>query len=130
MYLLSAWHVFGGAVSGGRDQRVDIAADRANSCRTRYLRQAGADAAVTPVYPHGCAVLNGPVRRALRCRSASDLGVLTALEHEQAISDPVARERCSELAGSLGDVGPAFEMQGDHRPSTEDLGDIGGVIGG
>jgi hypothetical protein len=79
---------------------------------------------------HRCAVLDGASRRALRGRPASDLGVLSALEHEQAISDPVARERCFELVGSLGDVGPAFEVQRDHHPGSEDLGDIGGVIGG
>ena len=56
--------------------------------------------------------------------------MLSALEHEQAIRDPVARERCFELVGSLGEVGPAFEMERDHRPGAEDLGDVGGVVGG
>jgi hypothetical protein len=37
---------------------------------------------------------------------------LSALEHEQAISDPVARERRFELAGALREMSPAFEMQG------------------
>jgi hypothetical protein len=61
---------------------------------------------------------------------ASDLGALLALEREQKVSDPVAQEGCFELVGSLGEVGPAFEMQRDHRPGSEDLGDIGGVVGG
>jgi hypothetical protein len=47
---------------------------------------------------------------------------LTALEHEQAISDPIAQERCFELAGSLGDMGPTVGVQGDHGPGSEDLG--------
>jgi hypothetical protein len=61
---------------------------------------------------------------------SSDLGALSALEHEQAISDPVARERGFELVGALREMGPAFEMQRDHRASSEDFGDVGGVIGG
>ena len=61
---------------------------------------------------------------------SSDLGSLSALEHEQSIGDPVARERCFELAGALREMGPAFEMEGDHGPSSEDVGDVGGVIGG
>jgi Beta-lactamase superfamily domain len=68
------------------------------------------------------AVLDGAVRRALRGGSASDLGALSALKHEQPISDPVAQECCFELVGSLGVVGPALEMQRDHRPGSEDLG--------
>jgi hypothetical protein len=61
---------------------------------------------------------------------SSDVGALSAVEHEQAISDPIARERRFELAGALRDMGPALEMQTDHRPSSEDLGDVRGVIGG
>jgi hypothetical protein len=61
---------------------------------------------------------------------SSDLGALSALEHEQAICDPIARGRRFELAGALRDMGPAFEMQRDYRPSSEDLGDVRGVIGG
>lgn len=41
----------------------------------------------------------------------SDFGALTALEQQQSLSDPVPRESCFELAGALGEVGPAFEMQ-------------------
>ena len=62
--------------------------------------------------------------------NSSDFGALSALEHEQSISDPVARERRFELAGALRQMSPAFEMEWDHGPSSEDVGDVGGVIGG
>src|SRR6516165_6594998 len=62
--------------------------------------------------------------RGVSAGGSSDLGALSALEHEQAISDPVARERRFELAGALRKMSPAFEMQRDHRPSSEDVGDV------
>ena len=62
--------------------------------------------------------------------NSSDLGALSALEYEQAIGDAVPRERRFELAGALREMGPAFEVEGDHRPSSEDFGGVGGVIGG
>jgi hypothetical protein len=85
---------------------------------------------VSPVCTHSSSVVDGRVRQALPAGLASDLGVLSAPEHKQTISDPVARERCFELVGSLGDVGPAFEVQRDHCPVSEDLRDISGVISG
>jgi hypothetical protein len=43
---------------------------------------------------------------------------------------PLPENAAFELAGALYDVSPAFEMQRDHRASSEDFGDVGGVIGG
>jgi hypothetical protein len=128
--LLSAWHVFGGAVAGRRDQRVCVAPTRANSWRASYWHVRGGDAAVSPVCTHSSSVVDGRVRQALRAGLASDLGVLSAPEHKQTISDPVARERCFELAGSLGDVGPAFKCSGITVRAPQDLRDISGVISG
>jgi len=39
----------------------------------------------------------------------SDFGALAALEHEQAVADPVAGERCLEFVRPLGEMSPAFE---------------------
>jgi hypothetical protein len=61
--------------------RVRIAPVRAKTLRARQMRQPEAWERAIARQQRLCAVMDGRVRRALRSRSASDLGVLSAFEH-------------------------------------------------
>lgn len=55
--------------------------------------------------------------------------MLTALQHDQAVTDPVVRECRLELVGALSAVGPALEVERDRHASPEYPCDIGRAVG-
>jgi hypothetical protein len=49
---------------------------------------------------------------------------LTAFEHEQAVADSVARERCREFVGALGEMAQPSKCSGITSRSTSDQGSM------